>query len=228
MTPDGISRENLPGRVIQILRPAKPWQPDVLLVRGDHGKVVVKDYRPRGFLYRVFVGLPSTWNEARIYRKLSGVTGIPRCWGRLDRYALAIEYVEGRNASAFKPGELPHEFFRRLEAVVARIHDRQIALCDLRNKKNIMVGNDGAPYLIDLCTAFERGRSWNLPRNWIHGIFLRDDLLGLAKLKRQLAPELLSDEEALALDRGLPFQNQAVAIRNRVVRILKRLVGRTL
>ena len=223
---DGITRENLVPRRIEPLRPAQPWQPDIWLVRGDTGPVVVKDYRPRGFLYRFFVGLPSTWNEARIYRKLAGIGGIPRCHGTLDRYAIVIEYIDGRNASKVKPGELPHEFFHRLKRIVDAVHERRIVLCDLRNKKNVMVSKTGEPYLIDLCTAFEQGRRWNLIRNWIYGIFHQDDDLGLAKLKRRLAPELLTPEEADQLDRGLFMQKEAVAVRNVCVRWLKRFVSR--
>jgi hypothetical protein len=224
---DGITRGNLVERRIEPLRPAKPWQPDILLVRGDTGSVVVKDYRPRGFLYRFFVGLPSTWNEARIYRKLAGIGGIPRCHGKLDRYAVVIKYIEGRNASKVKPGELPPEFFHGLKRIVDAVHERRIVLCDLRNKKNILVSKSGEPYLIDLCTAFERGRGWNPIRNWIYGIFYQDDYIGLSKLKRQLAPELLTPEEADKLDRGLFMQKQTVAIRNFCVRWLKQLVSRS-
>jgi len=226
MAIDGVTRENLAQRCIEPLRPAKPWQPDILLVRGNAGRFVVKDYRPRPFLYRFFVGLPSIWNEARMYRNLAGLRGIPRFYGKLDRYAVAIEYIEGRNASAFKAGDLPHDFFHRLKRIVDSVHDRKIVLCDLRNKKNIMVSKDGEPYLIDLCTAFERGSRWSFFRNWLHGIFSQDDYIGLAKLKRQLAPELLTREEADRLDQGLFLQKEAVAIRNFCVRWLKQLVSK--
>jgi hypothetical protein len=226
MAVDGITRENLGARRIEPLRPAKPWQPDVWLVRGDSGPVVLKDYRPRGFLYRFFVGLPSTWNEARMYRKLSGIGGIPRCYGKLDRYAVAIEYIEGRNASKVDPGELPPEFFRRLKRIVDTVHERGIVLCDMRNKRNVLVARDGSPYLIDLVTAFERGRGWNPIRNWFYRIFYQDDDLGLIKLTGQLAPELLTEEEKSRLDRGLFMQKEAVAIRNFCVRWLKQLVSR--
>jgi hypothetical protein len=226
MAINGITRENLPSRLIEPLRPAKPWQPDILLVRGDTAPVVVKDYRPRGFLYRFFVGLISTWNEARMYRKLAGIAGIPHCHGTLDRYAVVIEYIRGRNASQVQPGELPHEFFHRLKRIVDAVHARRIVLCDLRNKKNVLVSENGEPYLIDLCTAFERGGRWNLIRTWIYGIFSQDDEMGLSKLKRRLAPELLTPEEADRLDRGLFMQKEVVAVRNFCVRCFKQLVSR--
>ena len=226
MGADGITRENLEGRIIDSLRPAKPWQPDVLRARGGRGTVVVKDYRRRGFLYRFFVGIPSTWNESRMYRRLEGLEGIPRCAGRIDRYALAVDYIEGRNASAFRPGELPKEFFDRLRSIVDAVHARNVVLCDLRNKKNIMVGTDGRPYLIDLCTAFGRGRFWNPLRTWLFGVFYQDDLLGIAKLKRQLAPDLLTPEEDRKLTEGLFLQKEAMAIRDFFVYWLKKLAAR--
>ncbi|HEY5649203.1 MAG TPA: hypothetical protein VIU33_06865, partial [Nitrospiria bacterium] len=91
---DGITRENLADRTIERLRPSKSWKPDVFLVRTDSGRAVVKDYRSRGFFYRFFVGIPSVWNEARIYGKLGGISGIPRYLGTLDRYAGVIEFIE--------------------------------------------------------------------------------------------------------------------------------------
>ena len=226
MGADGITRENLKERVIDVLRPAKPWQPDVLLARGDRETVVVKDYRRRGFLYRFFVGLPSTWNEFRMYRRLEGLEGIPRCAGRIDRYALAIEFIEGRNASAFQPGQLPGEFFDRLRRIVDAVHARNVVICDLRNKKNVMVTPDGRPVLIDLCTAFGRGRFWNPLRTWLFGVFYQDDLLGVAKLKRHLAPDLLTPEEDRKLTEGLFLQREAMAVRDFCVRWLKKLVAR--
>jgi hypothetical protein len=226
MAIDGITRENLLQRCLKPLRSAKPWQPEILLVRGDAGPIVVKDYKTRPFLYRFFVGLPSTWNEARMYRKLAGLGGIPRFYGKLDRYALAMEYIEGRNASTYKTGQLPHDFFHSLKRIIDSVHERNIVLCDLRNRKNILISNNGEPYLIDFCTAFERGRRWSFLRNGLHRIFTQDDYLGLAKLKRHLAPELLTAEEADRLDRGLFLQHEAVAVRNFCVRWLKQLVSK--
>jgi hypothetical protein len=222
---DGITRANLAERTERFLRRGRPWQPDVLLVRGDTGARVVKDYRPRPALYRIGVGLFSVWQEARMYRRLQGLDGIARCFGTLDRWALAIEYIDGRSAAICRPGDLPPAFFRRLDEIVAGVHARGVVLADLRNRKNVLVTPDHRPYLIDLVTAFERGRAWNLPRNLLHRVFRQDDLLGVIKLKRRLAPELVTPEEAARLDRGLFLQKPAMAARDFVVRWLKRLVA---
>lgn len=220
---DGITRENLSARTLRVLRPSKAWKPDVLLVRGDSGNVVVKDYRARDRFYRFFIGIPSVWNEARIYGKLQGVSGIPRYVGTLDRYAGVIEFIEGRTAAECKPGELPRDFFSRVEGVVHTIHDQGIVVCDLRNKKNVLVSNQGDPFLIDLSTAFERGWKLNFIRNTLFGIFYQDDLLGMIKLKRHLSPEEVTPEENRRLDKGLFLEKEVVVVRNFIVRWLKRI-----
>ena len=184
---------------------------------------MVKDYAPRGFLYRFFVGLWSTWREIKIYKKLEGVPGIPRCYGKIDHYAFAIEYIPGRTTATFQPGDLSADFFLKLRRVIDDVHARGIVLCDMRNNKNIIVTESNDPILIDFCTAFERGGPFNLLKNKIHDIFYRDDLLGIAKLKKNLAPELMSLREREELEKGLPLQREVMFVRDVVRGFLKKL-----
>ena len=225
MSVDGINRNNLPERVIKEIRKGKPWEPDILLVSGDSGRsVIVKDYYNRPFLYRFFIGLISIWNEHRMYMMLSGIKGIPDCYGKIDPNAIAIEYILGRNSSRVRPGEVTYEFFARLRSIVDEVHARGIVLCDLRNRKNVMVTNSFEPYVIDFVTAFRRGRWWNFPRNALFGIFYQDDLLGIIKLKKKLAPEIVSSIESDSLRKGLCMQKEVMAVRDFVVKHLKKLV----
>ncbi len=225
MAIDGLTREDLSTKMVEVLREGKPWQPDILLVRLESGQAVVKDYAPRGFLYRFFVGVWSTWREAAIYRKLAGIRGIPSCLGKIDRHALAIEYIPGKTASKFKRGELSPEFFIKLRRVIDAVHDRGIVLCDMRNNKNVIVTEAGDPVLIDFCTAFGRGSRLNFIRTGIYNIFYRDDLLGIAKLKKNLAPELMTPHEREGLEKGLPFQKEVILVRDVVRGFLKKLVA---
>ena len=220
----GLSRSNLANQTVQYVRRGKPWQADLLLVKLNGKMGLVKDYSKRPWLYRVFVGRASTWRERVIYQKLQGLPGIPRFFGRIDRYALVVEYIPGQAASQVKPGLVGPEFFDRLQSVVDRIHQRGIVLCDLRHTANIIVSDQGEPYLVDFCTAFERGSWWNIIKKWLYELFHQDDLLGIAKLKKHLAPELLSDEERDKLERGLFLEGPAIRIRNFSRKWLKKLV----
>lgn len=220
----GLSRSNLENQTVRYVRRGKPWQADLLLVKLNGNLGLVKDYSKRPWLYRMFVGRVSTWRERTIYQKLQGLPGIPRFFGRLDRYALVVEYIPGQAASQVKPGLVGPEFFDRLQSVVDRIHQRGIVLCDLRHTANIIVSDQGEPFLVDFCTAFERGSRWNIFKKWFYDLFHQDDLLGIAKLKKHLAPELLSDEERDKLERGLFLQGPAIRIRNFSRKWLKKLV----
>ena len=160
-----------------------------------------------------------------MYRKLQGLAGIPKYYGRVDRYAFAIEYIPGQTASQLKQGEIPAEFFRKLEGIIDAVHARGIVLCDMRNKKNVMITKTFDPYIIDLCTAFHSGSRWNFPRRFLFRLFYQDDLMGIAKLKSQLLPQLLSSDEVRRLRDGLFLQKEAMAVRNFCVRWLKKLVS---
>lgn len=221
----GLTRDSLSDHIIEVLRPEKPWKPDILLVRVNGQRAVVKDYACRGWLYRLY-GIWSTWRESYFYQKLVGLPGVPAYYGKLDRYALVIEYIPGKNASKYRPGELPPKFFNQLRAVLDRIHERGVVLCDMRNDKNIIVSEKFEPYLIDYCAAIEQKNNWNPVRRWLFSTFMQDDLLGLAKLKKNLAPELLSEEERQGLEEGLFLQRQAIAVRNIAKRFLKKLATR--
>lgn len=190
---------------------------------------MVKDYAAKSFFFRFFIGIISNRREALIYRKLNGLPGIPEWVGLIDRYAIAIVYVPGRNASELKSGELTPPFFKRLREIVDIVHDRGVVLCDLRNIKNVILGEDGAPYLVDFSTAFQKGGRFNFPKNALYRIFYQDDLLGIAKLKKNCAPHLLTEEERVALEKGLFLQREALFIKHKGRAFLQKLFsfGRT-
>lgn len=220
----GLNRSNLKTQTIQFMRQGKPWQADLLLVKVNGCLGVVKDYSKRPWLYRTLVGMISTRREGIIYKKLHGIPGIPRLLGKLDRYALVIEYIPGQDATRLKPGLVGSEFFGRLQTTVDQVHSRGIVLCDLRHMANIIVSDRGEPYLVDFCTAFQKGSRRNLFKSWLYHLFRQDDLLGIAKLKKHLAPELLSEEERVRLERGIFLQGPVIRIRNFVRKWLKKLV----
>jgi serine/threonine protein kinase len=221
----GLTRDTLPDHTVEALRQEKPWKADIFLVQVNGQRAVVKDYARRGWLYRLY-GVWSTWREAYFYEKLTGLPGVPAYYGKLDRHALVIEHIPGKNASKYGSGELPPRFFSRLQEVLDQIHDRGVVLCDLRNDKNIMVSEKLEPYLIDYSAAIERKKNWNPVRRWLFSTFMKDDLLGLAKLKKNLAPELLSEEERQGLEEGLFLQRPAIAVRKIARRLLKKLATR--
>lgn len=220
-----IRREDLEGLKIGDLRKGKPWQPDLYLIRHGAREAIVKDYLKKKRIYRFFVGLPAIYREAYIYKKLEGLPGIPKFIGKVDRYALIVEYIRGKDASKCNKGELPVSFFLQLREIIDEVHRRNIVLCDMRNNRNILVTEDQRPCLIDFSTAFERGFRVNILRNFLFNTFYQDDLLGIAKLKKQIAPHLMTDDEKKKLEEGLFLQKEAIFIRDHLRRVIRNLVG---
>lgn len=223
--PAALTREAIARGRPRYVRRGRPWQPDILLVEHEGEAVIVKDYAPRKWVYRVGVGLFSVWREVTIYGALAGIPGVPRLVGRIDRYALATEYIPGKGAGEAAPGEVGETFFARLAATVEAIHARGVALCDLRNMNNVLISEKGEPYVIDFAAGLRRGAPWNLPLNALHRLFAQDDRLGVIKLKQRLAPHLVTAEESRRYRKGVFLQTPAIAVRNWGRRWLKRLVG---
>ncbi|MFQ6132983.1 MAG: hypothetical protein ACE5R4_13160 [Armatimonadota bacterium] len=205
---DGLTRENLAAHVVRTLANGSDTRADILLVEHDGCRAVVKDYLGRDYLFRELIGRWLVWRECHAYRDLAGVPGIPAFCRRLDRYALALEHVEGRNCAQVRRGELGPDFFAKLGRIVDDIHARGLAHCDLKKDTNVLVTASGDPLVTDFAAAFWRD-TWCLPlrwfTRWLYGRFAHDDVRAIYKLKRKLAPELLTEAEAKDLaTRGLP------------------------
>jgi tRNA A-37 threonylcarbamoyl transferase component Bud32 len=177
-----------------LLHAGRGLQPDVYRAQVNGKPAVLKDYSQRGWSGRL-LGWLITRRERHAYRLLQNVQGVPALYGRFGAFGLMTEYVEGALANAFEPGELPQVFFERLSALVERLHAAGVAHGDLKRKKNIIVTADFEPYLIDFAASFTRGERWNFARNWLFEQMCRIDGNGVAKLKRRLSPEWLTEEE---------------------------------
>jgi hypothetical protein len=177
------------------LRAGDSHRPRLLLMERAGRRIVVKDFLPCGWLVRSLVGPWLVRREERIYRLLEGCPGVPRLVGRVDRHALALEYIEGRNAGEYADGTLPPEFFARLQQVVDAMHARQVVHCDLKNRKNIVVADGYRPYLVDFSAAFTRAGALGWLRRRAYDRFALDDRRAVVKARLQVG-QLWNQEDA--------------------------------
>jgi hypothetical protein len=103
-------------------------------------------------------------HERSLYHRLAGLTNLPRLLGDV--------YVEGKRcphvvAHHFVPGhplgmeeQVSDAFFPELEAFLIEMHKRATAYVDLHKRENIIVGEDGRPYLIDFQISLALPRWW--------------------------------------------------------------------
>jgi hypothetical protein len=123
--------------------------------QSEHKKIVCKFNRQQSLL-----GLPLAWlgrwlarREAAHYRRLAGLANVPALCGAVTvdgvelPYAVAHDFVEGHPLS--RHDVLSESFVHELNAAFAEVHRRQMAYVDLHKRENILVGDDGRPYLID-------------------------------------------------------------------------------
>jgi len=168
------------------------------LYAGASGKAVFKMGRRVSLL-----GLPSAWigrwltqREGRMYQRMTGIEGVPAWLGFEGPSSLAHAYVEGAPLS--RRAEVDDAFFPRLSRMIGEIHARGAAYVDLEKPENILLGDDGRPYLIDfqISVYFDpagAGRWW-LPRKILKTLQL-SDRYHLLKHWRRLRPDQLTAEQ---------------------------------
>jgi hypothetical protein len=157
------------------------------LVEIDGRRVVLKDLSSRSWPVRQVLGPWQLDREERAYRALGGASGTPAFLGRVDRQAIALEYVAGRSLASLRPGELEPGFFDRLELLIHAVHARGVAHGDL-HRHDVLAGPGDEPYLVDFSTSITLSPDGGLVSRFLFRQLCRADLRSVAKLRRRFLP----------------------------------------
>lgn len=141
--------------------------------------------------------IPMSWlgrflarREKYFLSSLQGVRGIPKVYesvqvnGRAWKNAVAHDYIPGKPLSI--SDKLRPDFFEQVEKLLQVLHAQRIIYVDLHKQENVLVGDDGLPYLIDFQVSVQLP-DWALCRplfqalrdcdcynfdkhRWIHGL----------------------------------------------------------
>ena len=133
---------------------------------GSDGRIVCKFNRRQS----VF-GLPMRWlgrllarREGRMLALLADLPNVPdgcgpiRAGGRVLDNAVGHAYVPGHPLG--RTERVNDEFLPRLGRLLAEMHRRRMAYVDLHKAENIIVGDDGQPYLIDFQISMALSHRW--------------------------------------------------------------------
>ena len=190
-----LSLDELRDHAVHSYRSAHGTRPDVMLIRVDGNEAGLKDYTHSDTWFKRLIAPLLVYRELRSLRKLDGIDGVPRLYHVYSKHAFLIESVSGVPASQKSAGELDSDFFAKMIALISRIHERGVAHCDLRSGGNTIVTDDQEPWMVDFVASVHRGSSWNIPARWIFRQFAEADMSAVLKMKKRIAPELLTGEE---------------------------------
>jgi tRNA A-37 threonylcarbamoyl transferase component Bud32 len=171
------------------------------VVEHEGRTLVVKDVAHRPFWVRTILGPFQLRREARAYRRLAGLEGIPALVQVIDRRALAMERIPGRAIREVPRGAIPPVFFDRLLVLIQAIHARGVAHGDLHHG-DVLVAPGDRPYVIDFSTASFTGRRRGRARKFFFDQARLADLRNVAKLRRRW----LGESAAPVPDRPLLYQ----------------------
>lgn len=136
------------------------------LYEGPAGLVVCKFNRQQsvGPIPMRWLGRILARRERRFLQRLDDLPNVPDWSGdvfdgekRLSN-AVAHVYVRGEALRYNEP--VDENFFPELEAALREMHRRGMAFVDLHKAENILVGDDGRPYLIDFQIGFALPGWW--------------------------------------------------------------------
>lgn len=201
-----MNRTQYQAHIVRPIHVGKGFQSSVYLVEWKGELVAVKDYATSPKWFRRFVAPLLIGREVRALRHLNGTPGIPPLVGRVDRLSFAMAFVEGTPISTFGRGELSPEVFPRIAQAVAGMHAKGVAHGDLKRRSNLILAPDGSVRIIDFAASVvARGP---ISRRLMQAVAEVDDK-SLPRLKRFVAPELLTEEDKWKLDNPTPLERWA-------------------
>ena len=176
-------------------RKAHGSRPDVIRINIDGDEAVLKDYTHSDPWFRRILAPLLVIREVRSLKLLDGITGTPRLYHVYNRHAFLVESIHGIAASQMEKNTLDNEFFERMNKVLDDVHEQGVTHCDLRSAGNTLITYDHQPWLVDFVASIHQSSRWNFIGRWIFDQFVDADYGAVLKLKKRLAPELLTSDE---------------------------------
>jgi serine/threonine protein kinase len=208
-----------------VLRHSSNTRPVIWVIEENGVRIVVKDFSNNRFLYRNIIGKFLIWRERRAYKTLTGLKGIPACYGVIDGLALALEEIPGLPLKKHNKNiTLSDNFFDELKNIVDSFHKRGLAHCDLKNGANVLVGHEGRPYIVDWSASISEKEFRLFPLNRIYLRFVLDDYFAVIKLKMRYAPETLTLEEKTRYAHRSHVERGIRVIRDSLRKILLKII----
>ena len=216
-------REDIEKGTIFRHRTAEGTRPDLRVVKFENDMLAVKDFNGSSSLFKHIIGPILIRREYGALQKLIGVKGIPQLKFKIDKCAIAMEHIDHKTLSMFPEDAVGNEFYAKLAKVVENIHSRGVAHCDLRSRGNVLVGENGEPYVVDFAACVYLGRGINPFTKWLFNQFVEADKNAVIRLKSKFSPGHLTEDEKAEISHPMPLEKQARAIGGFVRNVVRNL-----
>jgi len=169
---------------------------------GPAGKITCKFNRKQSVfgISMLWLGRLLADNERMTLERLGDVAQIPDSMGDVivngEQWPNAIARIFIPGHPLGRNERVSPEFFPELKAILETMHARKIAYVDLHKRENIIVGNDGKPYLIDFQIGIDAARkrvAWIPGMSYFFEILSQSDFYHLAKHVVKHEPERKGD-----------------------------------
>lgn len=186
------------GQKYRLLRVFKhdSWAATALYQAEDGRKTICKFNRVQsiGPIPMRWLGRFLARNESTALLKLQDTGHVPVLLkevvadGHRQPNAIARVFIEGHPLGHREA--VPGSFFPTLQSLLKVMHNRRMAYVDLHKRENVLVGDDGQPYLIDFQISFVPSKLLQmLPTTWLLlPILQKSDDYHLEKLRLKSSP----------------------------------------
>jgi tRNA A-37 threonylcarbamoyl transferase component Bud32 len=205
----------------------------------DDAKAFSRGYQGHVYLYqkngqRFIVKAPIGWgpgrlirqmmlrNEYRVYSRLTGVLGVPQCYGFLDGRYLVLERIDGIPIRQARITDR-HVFFQTLLNVIHALHKAGVAHGDLKKKDNLLVVDGKTPCVIDFGVAIVRKTGFAPLNRFLYDLARKFDFNAWVKLKYDRKYESILEEDRIYYNRTT-IEKVSHRIKRRYVRLKKRVL----
>lgn len=195
-------------------------QGHVYLYEVNGHRLIVKTPTGRGlgqYIRRVMLR-----NEYKAYSRLSGVSGVPSCYGLLDGRYLVLECIDGIPARK-APIEDRAVFFESLLNLIKELHKAGVAHGDLKKKDNVFVVNARAPYVLDFGVAIVKKPGFGPLNHYLYDLARHFDFNAWVKFKYKGKFKKVSDEDRTYYNRTA-VEKVSGSIKRGYLKLKRRLI----
>lgn len=174
-------------------QPQHGHQATVHRVSIDGIPVVIKSVTPQRSTL-VWLRRRTLINEHRVYRRLQGLAGTPRCYGLINNQYLILQYIEGQVFGDVAI-ELDSDIYANLLLLIRGLHERGVAHADLKQGSNLILGKNDEPFLIDFGTAIVEKKGFRPLNKFLFKTARQLDYHGYIKNKYRGRSEPIQEQD---------------------------------